>query len=65
MMGFMQEFHLVIIIKKDTTNKLIDMLSRPLASKFTMHATIMHMDPLTHEAYKEEYLKMKTLRECI
>ena len=62
-MGFLQKFHLVINYKKGSTNKLVEMLSRPSTSKITYLGTLMHMEPLTHDAYKEAYLENEDLKE--
>jgi hypothetical protein len=56
-MGFFTQFQLVIKYKKGSTNKLVDMLSRPPTSKITTLGTLMHMEPLTHDAYKEAYVE--------
>jgi hypothetical protein len=47
------KFHLVIIYKKGGTNKLVDMISRPPTSNIKTLGTLMHMDPLTHDAHKD------------
>jgi hypothetical protein len=52
-MGFLQQFHLVIKYKKGITNKLKNMLLRPPTSKITALGTLMHMEPFTHDAFKE------------
>jgi hypothetical protein len=62
-MGFLQQFHLVIKYKKGSTNKLADMLSRPPTSKITALGTLMHMDPFTHDAYKEAYTEDEDFKE--
>jgi len=62
-MGFLQQFHLVINYKKGSTNKLAYMLSKPLTSNITTLGTLMHMDPFTHDAYKEAYTKYEDLKE--
>jgi len=54
-MGFLQQFQLVIECKKESTNKLTDMLSRPPTSKITTLGTLMHVDPFTYDAYKVAY----------
>ena len=56
-MGFLQQFHLVIKYKKGSTNKLAYMLSWPPTSKITTLGNLMHMEPFTHDAYKEEYIE--------
>jgi hypothetical protein len=62
-MGFLQQFHLVIKYKKGNTNKLTNMLSRPLTSKITTFGTLMHMDPFTHDAYIEAYPEGENFNE--
>ena len=50
-MGFLQQFHLVIKYKKGTSNKVVDMLSRPpiVASIVLKNAS------LSHDSYVEQY----------
>ena len=50
-MGFLQQFYLVIKYKKGTSNKVVDMLSRPpiIASIVLKNAS------LSHEIYIEQY----------
>jgi hypothetical protein len=55
-MIFLQQFHLVIKYKKGNINKLEDMLSRPPTSKIKTLGTMMHMDPFTHDVYRETYI---------
>jgi hypothetical protein len=62
-MGFLQQFHLVIKYKKGSTNKLADMLSQPPTSNITTLGTLMHMDPFTHDAYKEAYIEDEDFKE--
>jgi hypothetical protein len=62
-MGFLQQFHLIIKYKKGSTNKLVDMLSRPPTSKITTLGTLMHMEPFTHDAYKEAYIEDEDFKE--
>jgi hypothetical protein len=62
-MGFLQQFHLIIKYKKGNTNKLENMLSRPPTSKITTLGTLMHMEPFTHDAYKEAYTKDEDFKE--
>jgi hypothetical protein len=62
-MGFLQQFHLVIKYKKGSTNNLAYMLSRPPTSKITTLGTLMHMDPFTHDAYREAYTKDEDFKE--
>jgi len=56
-MGFLQQFHLVIKYKKGNENKLVDMLLRPPMSNITTLRTFMHMEPFTHDTYREAYSK--------
>jgi hypothetical protein len=56
-MGFLQQFHLVNKYKNGSTNKLVDMLSRPSTSKITTLRNLMHMEPFIHDAYKEAYIR--------
>jgi hypothetical protein len=56
-MGFLQQFHLVIKYKKDITNKLEDILLRPPAYKITTLGDLMHVEPFTHDAYKDACTK--------
>jgi hypothetical protein len=53
-MGFLKQFHLVIKYKKGSINKLEDIISWPPTSKIISLGTLMHMEPFTHDAYKEE-----------
>jgi hypothetical protein len=62
-MGFLHKFHLVIQYKKCITNKLAYMLSRPPTSKITTLGNLIHMDPFTHDAYKEAYTKYEYFKE--
>ena len=62
-MGFLLKFHLVIKYKKGSTNKLEDMLSQPPTSNITALGTLMHMEPFTHDAYKEAYTKDEEFKE--
>jgi hypothetical protein len=52
----MQPFFLVIKYKKGTTNKLVNLLSRPSTPKMIVMGAIMHMKAFTHEACKVEVL---------
>jgi hypothetical protein len=62
-MRFLRQFHLVNKYKKDSTNKLVDMLSRPPTSKITALVTLVHMEPFTHDAYKETYTEDEDFKE--
>ena len=59
---FLQQFHLVIKYKKGNTNKLVDMISRPPTSMITALGTLMHMEPFTHDAYKEASTQYKDFK---
>jgi hypothetical protein len=50
-MGFLQQFHLVIKYKKGTSNKLVDMLSRPRIAT----SIILKNASLSHDSYIEQY----------
>jgi hypothetical protein len=62
-MGFLQQFHLVIKYKKGSINKFAYMLSRPPTSKITTLATLMHMEPFTHDVYNEAYIEDEDFKE--
>ena len=62
-MGFLQQFHLVIKYKKGILSKLESMLSRPPTSNITSLGNLMHMDPFTHDAYKEAYIEDEDFKE--
>jgi len=62
-MGFLQPFHLVIKYKKGNVNKLPNMISRPPTSKITSWRNLVHMDPFTHDAYKEAYTKVEDFKQ--
>ena len=53
----------MIKYKKGSTNKLPDILSRPPTSNIIDLATLMHMDPFTHDAYREAYSKDEDFKE--
>jgi hypothetical protein len=40
------------------------MLSRPPTSNITTLGTLMHMEPFTHDAYKEAYMKDEYFKEA-
>ena len=50
-MGFLQHFHLVIKYKKNTSNKVTDMLSRPPI----VASIILNNTSLSHDRYVEQY----------
>ena len=62
-MGLLQQFCLVIKYNKDNTNKLENMLSRPPTSNIIDLRTLMHMEPFTHDTYKEAYKENQDLKE--
>jgi hypothetical protein len=62
-MGFLQKFHLFIKYKKDNINKLEDMISRPPIFNIIALGTLMHMDPFSHDAYKEAYIEDDDFKE--
>jgi hypothetical protein len=39
------------------------MLSRPPTPKIIALGTLMHMEPFTHDAYKEEYIEDEDFKE--
>jgi len=51
-MGFLQQFHLVIKYKKGTSNKVVDMLSRPPI----VASIILKNAYLYHDIYVEQYV---------
>ena len=50
-MGFLQQFHLVIIYKKGMHNKVANMLSRPIINA----STILKHNSVIHKSYIEQY----------
>ena len=62
-MGFLQQFHLVIKYKKGSTNKLVEILSRPPTSNLTVLGTLMYLDPFTHDSYREAYSEDENFKE--
>jgi hypothetical protein len=58
-MGFIQQFHLVIKYKKGTSNKVVDMISRPplVASIILKNAF------LSHDSYVEQYVVDEYFKE--
>ena len=52
-MGFLQQFHLAINYNKGSTNKSVDIISRPPTSNITSLVTLMYMENFTHDAQKE------------
>jgi hypothetical protein len=41
------------------------MLSSPPTFKITYLGTLMHMDPFTHDAYKESYMEEENFKEVV
>jgi hypothetical protein len=60
---FLQEFRLVITYKKSSTNKLTYILSRPPTNNIIDFETLIHMDPFTHDEYKEAYIEYENFKE--
>jgi hypothetical protein len=60
---FTKNIHLVIKYKKGNTYKLEYMLSWPPTSNITYFRTFMHLDPFTHDAYKEAYIEDGEFKE--
>ena len=58
-MGFLQQFDLVIKYKKGTSNKVVDMLSRPpIVACITFKKT-----SLSHDIYVEQYVIDEDFKE--
>ena len=53
----------MIKYKNGSTNKLVDMLLRPPNSNIIALGTMMHMEPFTHDACKEEYSEHEDFKE--
>jgi hypothetical protein len=51
-MGFLQQFHLVIKYKKVTSNKVVDLLYRPLI----VASIILKIASLSHDSYVKQYV---------
>jgi hypothetical protein len=58
-MGFLQKFHLVIKYKKGTSNKVVDMLSRPPI----VASIILKNTSLSHDRYVEKYVIDEDFKE--
>ena len=58
-MGFIQQFHMVIKYKKGTSNKVVDMLSRPRI----FASIILHNASLYFESYAEQYANDDDFKE--
>ena len=54
---------MVIKYKKGSTNKFVNMISRPPTSKITDLGALMHMESFTHDAYREAYSKGEDFKE--
>jgi len=63
-MGFLQQFHLAIMYKKNITNKVVACsLSRPTMTKIQAMDIIKKLVPFTHKVYGKEYLKSSDFKE--
>ena len=58
-MGFLQHFHLVMMCKKGTSNKVVDMLSRPPI----VASIILKNAYLSHDSYVEQYVIDEDFKE--
>jgi hypothetical protein len=57
-MGFLQQFHLVIKYKKDTSKKVDDMLSRPpIVASIILKNTSLSHDNYVEQCAIDEYFK--------
>ena len=54
---------MLIKYKKSNTNKLAEMLSKLPTSKITTLLNLMHMEPFTHDVYREAYLEDEEFKE--
>jgi hypothetical protein len=59
-MGFLQQFHLVIKYKKGTSNKVDDMISRPLI----VASIILKNTSISHGSYVEKYAIDEDFKEA-
>jgi hypothetical protein len=59
-MDFLQQFHLVIKYKKGTSNKVADVLSRPLIVAYI----ILKNTSLSHDSYVEQYAIDEDFKEA-
>lgn len=58
-MGFLEEFHLVVVCKEGIQNKVVDMLSR-----FFVNASIViQHSSLAHESYIERYARDEDFKD--
>ena len=53
----------MIKYNKGSTNNLADMISRPPKSNIIALGTLMHMEPFTHDVYKEAYSEDEDFKE--
>jgi hypothetical protein len=58
-MGFLQQFHLVIMYKKGTSNNVADMISRPPI----VASIILKNTSLSHDSYVEQYAINEDFKE--
>jgi hypothetical protein len=58
-MGFLQELHLVIRYKKGTSNKVVNMLSRPPISA----SIVLKNVSLAHDIYIEQYVNDEDFKD--
>jgi hypothetical protein len=49
--------------KKGIKNKLVYVLSRPPTSNIIALGILMHMEPFTHDAYREAYIEYEDFKE--
>jgi hypothetical protein len=57
-MGFLQKIHLVIKYKKGTSNKVVDMLSRPdIVASIILKNTSLSHDSYVEQCSIDEYFK--------
>jgi hypothetical protein len=47
---------------KGNTNKLVDIILMPPTYEIVSLGNLMHMDPSTHDAYKESYIKYEDFK---
>jgi hypothetical protein len=58
-MGFLQQFHLIIKYKNDTSNKVADMFSRPP----NVASIILKNTSLSHDSYVEQHAINEDFKE--
>ena len=61
--GILQYFHVIIKYEQGSTNKMEDMLLRPPRYKTKAMGTLMHINPFTHDAYKEACIEYQDFKE--